>query len=479
MAKLIAKTTFLNAFICPRLGWLTHNNQLPEIVSEDIKLRRLEGNMITEKARLLYDSGVLIPGAMQEAVAATGKALHTNHILFEAAFSADGLGARADVIYKDSKGWHLREVKSGKDVKPEYVEDAAYTFAVMTRAGIKVNSISLLLVSGEYRKGMPVKDLFIEEDITSEAKEKADIFNAEADRLSELLNLDISPKPQLILECKNCPVFEACSGQGISNHIFDIPRISEKLFKELSEHSVYQIDHIPPGIKLSDTQKRVWQSVCAKKSFVSPQLNQEINSIIWPAWYLDFETCATALPIYDEIGPYEKIVTQYSIHQCSAPGTEIAHFEYLADPSHDCRRTIAENLVFILKGKGSIIVYSSYEKGIISGLAKIFPDLSDPLNNIIARLFDLCALLRSHYYHPGFCGSYSIKKVLPVMVAELDYSDLEIKEGGSAAALFAFMAMGLIEKPTEKEKIRRNLLAYCKRDTLAMVKLHEAILQAK
>jgi hypothetical protein len=38
-----------------------------------------------------------------------------------------------------------------------------------------------------------------------------------------------------------------------------------------------------------------------------------------------------------------------------------------------------------------------------------------------------------HYAHPGFRGSTSIKAVMPVLVPELSYDDLEIKEGATAS----------------------------------------------
>jgi hypothetical protein len=36
---------------------------------------------------------------------------------------------------------------------------------------------------------------------------------------------------------------------------------------------------------------------------------------------------------------------------------------------------------------------------------------------------------KQHYVHPDFRGSTSIKAVMPVLVPQLSYDDLEIKEG--------------------------------------------------
>ena len=54
----------------------------------------------------------------------------------------------------------------------------------------------------------------------------------------------------------------------------------------------------------------------------------------------------------------------------------------------------------------------------------------------------------------------------------MNYDHLKIGEGGSALSMFAYMAMGMYSKEKEEE-IKKNLLEYCKRDTLALVKMHK------
>jgi hypothetical protein len=140
----------------------------------------------------------------------------------------------------------------------------------------------------------------------------------------------------------------------------------------------------------------------------------------------------------------------------------------------DERRSLAERLVADLEGTGSIVVYSSFEKRIINYLRALFPDLDDHLGSFINRLFDLEALIKNHYYDPGFRGSSSIKRTLPALVPGIGYESLAIGNGEDASALFARMARG--EKSgAECGEIRNDLLAYCKQDTLAMVKLVQAL----
>jgi hypothetical protein len=148
----------------------------------------------------------------------------------------------------------------------------------------------------------------------------------------------------------------------------------------------------------------------------------------------------------------------------------------LADSTRDCRRELAERLVGDLSGEGSIVVYTSFEERTIRSLADMFPDLKQELTSLADRIIDLEKVIRSHVYHPEFHGRTSIKVVLPVLVPGMSYDELEIKEGDTAMATFAYMVLGKYS-PQEMEEMRKNLLKYCKHDTLAMVALHKELLK--
>jgi len=70
-------------------------------------------------------------------------------------------------------------------------------------------------------------------------------------------------------------------------------------------------------------------------------------------------------------------------------------------------------------------------------------------------------------------GSYSIKKVLPALVPELSYKMLNIREGGTASNTFSQMVQGSFKG--DAVQTRKDLLAYCKMDTYAMVKILEVL----
>ena len=83
-------------------------------------------------------------------------------------------------------------------------------------------------------------------------------------------------------------------------------------------------------------------------------------------------------------------------------------------------------------------------------------------------------ILRKHYEHPDFCGSRSLKVVLPVLVPWLSYEDLDVQEGADAPAAWNLMLNTNSE--SEKRMWIEHLREYCKMDTLAMVEIHKVLL---
>jgi hypothetical protein len=88
---------------------------------------------------------------------------------------------------------------------------------------------------------------------------------------------------------------------------------------------------------------------------------------------------------------------------------------------------------------------------------------------------DLLPVVRSCVYHPEFDFSSSIKVAAPILCPDVTYADLEeIGDGGSASTAFWLMASGRAD-PEVAERLERWLLAYRRRDTWAMVRLHQAL----
>jgi hypothetical protein len=83
-------------------------------------------------------------------------------------------------------------------------------------------------------------------------------------------------------------------------------------------------------------------------------------------------------------------------------------------------------------------------------------------------------VIRDHVYHPEFRGFYSLKSVVPALVPDMTYDGMAVSQGSEAG--LAWEKMVRAEAGTdERRKLRDDLLAYCKQDTLALVRLLEVL----
>ena len=138
------------------------------------------------------------------------------------------------------------------------------------------------------------------------------------------------------------------------------------------------------------------------------------------------------------------------------------------DPSE----SLARALIASCGKSGPVFVYSAaFETTRIRELANRIPKLAKRLLAINERVVDLLPIARSRYYHPDQQGSWSIKAVLPAAVPELSYDALEgVQDGGTAMEAFT-EAIHPDTGAERKSEIESQLLAYCRLDTFAMVRL--------
>ena len=134
-------------------------------------------------------------------------------------------------------------------------------------------------------------------------------------------------------------------------------------------------------------------------------------------------------------------------------------------------RAAAEALLAATREAGPIFMYTPFEKTVLRGMADSCPDLRNRLEALVDRLVDLAPIARRHYYHPAMHGSWSLKKLLPTIAPELDYAGLAGVRDGSDAQQAYTEALAPATAPERVEAIRRDLLAYCRQDTLAMVEI--------
>src|SRR5262249_41473347 len=146
--------------------------------------------------------------------------------------------------------------------------------------------------------------------------------------------------------CRECRFFdEKCLGVGMAHTVLEIPGLSQKKLKRLSSDGIIDLSRLPDDLGLNRQQQRARDAALAGKPIIGEGLSEVLAAIVWPCYYLDFETVATVLPLYPGHSCHQQVLTQFSLHRRDAIGAELEHREYLADSTKDCQRELAEALI--------------------------------------------------------------------------------------------------------------------------------------
>jgi hypothetical protein len=435
MKDTLSKSEWLAAQQCLTMAWFGLRKG-PATLSEADLFRMEQGQEVGSLARTLYPNGILVSKTDVKSAASLTQDLIADpsiDTLFEAAFSHGAFVARADILRRQDGAWHVLEVKSSfsdtSSIK-DLVDDLAYTVMVLKRAGLSVTKASLVLLSRTFRFGDIPTSLFDIVEKTVEVNRRAIEFENAADDTAKILFNSTSPPAVLVSACRSCNFFdESCLGSGVAHTVLEIPSLHYTKLKRLSASGIVDLASAPADLNLNPRQVRARDAALSGKMIVEPGLGAALQCITWPCHYLDFETVATALPIYAGHACHQQVLTQFSIHHRESIDAQPTHSEYLADATKACERELAEVLISTLGNKGSVIVYSSFEETRIKSLRDAFPDLATQLQAILGRILDILPIIQDNIYHPEFRGSFSIKKVLPALVPDLSYAGLEIADG--------------------------------------------------
>lgn len=490
----ISKSDFLKYQNCPKDFWLWKKK--PE-VSANIELSDFEqriieqGNEVESWAQKLFPEGVLISSKGAQAATDTKELLNIGATqIFQATFFVDGLLAMIDILEWDEQNqcWIINEVKgtTSQDVKKdEHLNDATFQKIVAEKAGLKIGLVKLIELNKEFRKDGDIipSQLLQSTDISAEINELEEPVQIQIDAAKELLSRDEEPR---VCDCiyksrKNfCPTFGYSHPEVPEYSIHDIVRIgsSKKKLAEMVDSGWLEIEDIPLDYKLSPTQtNQVHTTITGNTIIDENKIRAELEKLVFPVYFLDYETFPTAIPVFDGCYPFQQVPFQYSLHVLEAPDEQLIHKEFLqttfenpmASLTHQLRKDIGET--------GSVVVWNKkFEGKCNEDLAVAVPELESFLLGVNQRFFDLMEIFSKQYYvHKDFKGSSSIKYVLPVLAPGFSYSDLDIRDGGMA--LTHWKKMIFDEKDVvKKEQIAQNLLAYCCLDTLAMVKIWQSLL---
>ena len=493
--RTLSKSKILAHRQCPKRLWLELQPDMKPDYSAQTEASFATGHSVGAVAQALYDprpERVVLDAqtdGYQVVSERTAELLRGKSPFFEALFSAGGALAFADVMQPHGRAaWKMIEVKSSTSVKDYHRDDAAIQYFVATQSGVKLKALALAHIDSTwvYPGDGDYNGMLVETDVTAEVAKRVGEVAAWIAEAQTTARRRTEPAIRTGVHCNDpfpCGFIDHCASQEPQavHPVSWLPAAQKKALKaHLSNPEIIELSQVPDEL-LTDLQQRVKAaSLSGKTYFDAKGAAAALKPHKLPAYFLDFETISPAVPLWAGTRPFQQVPFQFSCHRVGRTGT-LQHREFLHTDSSDPSADFVAALLVACDAEASnapIFVYNQgFESARIKELAKRFARQSKALLSLVDRLVDLLPIAKAHYYHPSQQGSWSIKAVLPALVPALAYDQLdEVQDGGGAQQAFLEIIASETTAARRAQRITQ-LLAYCKLDTLAMVRVRDALLK--
>ncbi|MCL1955563.1 MAG: DUF2779 domain-containing protein [Brevinematales bacterium] len=493
----LSKSRYCKGIRCPKILWLDEHKS--EVRDESVLNRKILdiGNKVGDLAMGYYGAYSEVPYNNDKSVmiAETKRLLNANTpIICEGSFSFNGNFCSVDILRVCGGEAEITEVKSSTDINPIYYDDIAFQYYVLSSCGLNVKKTFIMHINNEYeRQGdINLTEFFTAQDCTEIVLSMQKDIDANIERFKKSAEEKNELDTEIGMYCFDpyeCEYRTYCWKHIPKNSVFDISGHSlhrDKKFDLYKRGVISYKQLLESGEKLNDAALLQIETFVYKKP---PVINKEairlfLDTLSYPLYFLDFETFKETIPPFDGLRPYMQVPFQYSLHIQETQGVVPEHREFLAKEGIDPREELAVRLFEDIPQNVCVLVYNmSFEKRCIKELSHWLEkqgknEIAAHLMNIHDNIKDLMKPFQHRdYYSSELDGSYSIKKVLPALCPddpELDYNKLDLVHNGiEAQTIYSELAE---KNPEERERIRTALLAYCRLDTLAMVKILEKLI---
>ncbi len=488
-ATWLTKADFLNYRTCPAYAWSAKYQ--PDAIPpdpEDVRRREEDDIEVERLARQLYPGGVLIDVEdPAEATRATEQAIAGGAgTIFQASVvTRSGVHARADILtrHPSGQGWRLLQIKASTSSDYENKLETTFERLAFTEAGYAVRSAEVMYLDKRYRRNgrLSIEHLFrYDTGVMAWGDARCDEIVAGIEGALLTMLADACPPCDCDTKTRGrrCPMFHLFHPEfPTGNTVFDLTSINQKRLSEVLERGVLYLTDWPSDLKLNPRQRWQLEVVRTGEERVNTkQLRELLGSMRYPYHFLDYETFQTPVPLYSGTWPFQQVPFQYSVHVLHEDGT-LEHREFLwTQPGQPPVRPLAESLREHIGDEGSVLVWwKGFEGKRNEELAGAVPELADFLLGLNDRIVDLMdAVSKGMWVHPDFGGSASMKKVLPVVAPEMAYEALEIGHGSMATLRWKQCVVDAAPPDgIDPEEAFEHLRAYCRQDTLGMVRIWE------
>jgi hypothetical protein len=354
--------------------------------------------------------------------------------------SDDGARVRIDVLWRRARGlrmFKLRWAAVGDDAD---VDAVALWAHVAARCGVRIEAWGLLLVDTDfvYPGHGCYAGILREVDLSPVLGRRP-----AAAWLVSMRRCERSPEPA-VPPGPHCSMPTACEFSTTCGlppapqpgRARSLALVGRELAAALQSEGHADLLQVPEQRLADARHRRVWRALRHDAPVLEPGVAAAMRALPWPRHLLRIDAFSPAVPLWAGTRPYQVLPFQWTCERQHADG-HATQQRFLAEAGNDPRRAFANALLQVVGARGAVLAYNAgFERNRLRELARHCEDLAAPLEALQARLVDLLAIARDHWYHPGLGGSWSFRAmaraVLPGL-AEVDFASL-----GASSAHEAF-----------------------------------------
>ncbi|MFY9345875.1 MAG: DUF2779 domain-containing protein [Planctomycetota bacterium] len=454
---------------CQKRLWLDYHEPVEEEPSPLRQAMSAAGDQLRTLARTAFPKGVAIAAKDYTAAAAETKERIAagSPVLFDAAFVADGVEVRSDilVLHKDGQ-CDLFEIKSGTKVKHRYVNDLALQAHVLALSGLKMRAAYLLHVNPRYvhKEGadFPPMQLLRSSDVTAKVTRQVDAVRRRLQQYRQTLGDEAALQLPMGTFCTNpfpCPHLARCGKEAPKLPLRELPELTRQQEVELHKEGIEDlagVDAARPG--LTFRQRRVLTCVQQGTPSVEPFVREELRQCGKPLHFLAIASVTDPLPRFDGQRPWRLVPWAWAANTLHEDG-RIERASFVHVERSDPRPAFAEALHKHLEVGGTLLVWNDENLEELRTLLDDLPAAKAAVRGLVGQQhIDLMQLFDAGVFHPALRSHADLRASVQALLGDASGKDLTV--WGEDAILAALQkAQAPRVRATTKEKIGAEILA--------------------
>lgn len=418
-----------------------------------------------------------------QSIAATKALVQAKYpVIYEAAFKYQGILVALDILVNKDGKWYAYEVKSSLRISKTYLQDVSIQYYVIQNCGIQLEDIFVVHINGDYvlkNDELELSEFFKIVSIKDQVNDLQPDIEASIQRARSVLSLEFAPEVETGAHCFKpypCDFLGTCWKGKEKNPIFSLAGASLVDKVNWVKSGILNFSELPTEFLSSTRMKAQMEANTSQVPFIQKkEFVDFMDGIQYPLYFFDIEAYQPAIPVFNGTSPFQAIPFQFSLHYKASKDAPLEAFEYITYPGEDGREEFLKKFLQYTQLPGQILVFNTLlEKGILFQLGKLFPTYAKDVKDRMQRMVDLeHPFKKDWFYHSKMNGGYSMKSILPALVENMSYNNMNVKDGVDAMVIYQQLIFESDEE--KKSKTLTDLLSYCRMDTLGLYHVYNEL----